>query len=130
MKRSKKAKVNPVTNRWGHTFKKGDLVEDHRGWRGPYLRLKKPNDFSRAYGPQALVGVSEDTAWSVGLDDLRPAKAKNPTKAKQRWILRLRRADGSIQAFKGPYATREAAAKEGQRMANRLGRPVSVEPLK
>jgi hypothetical protein len=64
-------------NRWGTPFRKGDLVTDHGGRTGRYVRLVPASDFSRAYGRQAVVswgqGPISDETFEVGLDDLRNA---------------------------------------------------------
>ena len=66
-----------ATNRWGETFKKGDcvLVRMSSGWaKGRYVKLAKPDDFSRAYGRQAVVAFGnasiEDGPSEVGFGDM------------------------------------------------------------
>ena len=50
-------------NRWGTEFKPGDKVEwttvGGVTFRGTYLKLEPPSDFSRAYGRQALVRLED-----------------------------------------------------------------------
>jgi hypothetical protein len=68
----------PATNRWGHTFRKGDIVQDHRGYRFRYVKIAPSNDFSRAYGRQAVVDadltgpLNTASDWTVNLADLLP----------------------------------------------------------
>lgn len=63
-------------NRFGHTFRKGQIVKDHRGYTFRYVKLAPWDDFSRAYGRQAIVcwdtsgPLTED--HEVGYHDLRP----------------------------------------------------------
>jgi len=77
------AKSNPAaSNRWGVTFKKGDVVQDHRGYKFRYVKLAKSDGFSRAYGKQAIVchdltgPLTED--MEVGINDLRHVVKSNP----------------------------------------------------
>jgi hypothetical protein len=74
------ARANPARSRWGYTFKKGDVVQDHRGVTYRYVKLAKANDFSRAYGRQAIVSLGAgpidlDETMKIGLDDLGPKGA-------------------------------------------------------
>lgn len=69
-----------MSSRWGQTFKKGDpvrwrLARGGLGGPGVYLRLAKADDFSRAYGKQAVIDVGDGQTMEVGLDDLVPDKA-------------------------------------------------------
>jgi hypothetical protein len=73
---------NGAKNRWGTSFKKGDLVQDHRGYTYRYVKLAPVDDFARAYGRQALVSsgsgpIDPTDLDEVGLDDLRHVKT-NP----------------------------------------------------
>jgi len=73
-------------NRWGTAFRKGDCVEaahPRGGMSGPYyyVKLAPTDDFSRAYGRQAIVasepprGRHVGQTHEVGLDDLRKCKS-------------------------------------------------------
>lgn len=72
-------------NRWGVRLTPGTHVTDHNGVAFTYVRLDTPSDYSRAYGPQAIVVAGyvpltearrdvEEGAYSLrGTADLRRA---------------------------------------------------------
>lgn len=66
--------MSAVMNRWGTTFRKGDPVEwttvGGAHMTGVYVKLDKPSDFSRAYGRQAIIDISDGHTTTVGLDDI------------------------------------------------------------
>lgn len=88
--RSKSTKRKNPTNRWGDSFKKGDPVQNSAGiYQGVYIKLQPATNFTRAYGPQALVwgadgpmpkGAALGTPGvrTVSMSDLKPAARKNP----------------------------------------------------
>lgn len=73
--------MSKAVNRWGAVFGPGTRVTwttvGGATYEAAYVRLCKPDDFSRAYGRQAIVrldGLSGPMTWSVGLDDLVEVK--------------------------------------------------------
>lgn len=86
----KSTKRKNPTNRFGHSFKKGDAVQRYDGvYQGLYIKLQPATSFTRAYGPQALVWhgagpipkgatLGSPGVQSIGLGDIKPAMKKNP----------------------------------------------------
>ena len=66
-------------NRWGYVFRKGQWVDAMRSddlWTCyRFVRLRPWDDFSRAYGRQAVVlDEFDDDEHMVGYDDLVPSR--------------------------------------------------------
>jgi hypothetical protein len=80
---SSAARSNP-TNRWGVTFKKGDIVQ-YQGSNYRYWKLDKADDFSRAYGRQAVLTYTlsgpflADDTREAGIGDLTKPRS-NPAR--------------------------------------------------
>lgn len=83
---------NP-TNRWGVTFKKGDIVQ-YQGANYRYWKLDKADDFSRAYGRQAVLTYAlsgpflADDTREAGIGDLTKPRS-NPRVNKYEYLLVL-----------------------------------------
>lgn len=103
------------TDRWKRVVKKGAIVV-YKGDRHIVLRLCKPDDYSRAYGPQAeLLDPKRATISSVGVADLK--------------VLGYAKRLPIVEEINVPPSAEEIAHHQRRRDIRRAGQGASYDPL-
>ena len=104
-----------TTDRMGRVVRKGAIV-DYKGARYIVLRLRKPNEFSRAYGPQAeLLDPARAIPSIVGVADLK--------------VLGYAKRLPIVEEIDVSPSAKEIADHERRRDIRRAGQGASYDPL-
>lgn len=104
-----------TTDRWRRVVKKGAIVV-YKGARYIVLRLRKPDDFSRAYGPQAeLLDPARATISIVAVAALK--------------VLGYAKRLPIVEEINVPPSAEEIAHHQRRRDIRRAGQGASYDPL-